>query len=358
MIELALVDAGAELEQVTAELARSDLIALDTEFVRERTYYPELCLIQVATARVVACIDCLASFDLDPFLNTLLDPGRTWVLHSARQDLEVIWNLAHRLPAALIDTQIAGALTGLAPQASLQKMLDATLGIEIEKDQTRAEWNRRPLDDAAIRYATDDVRYLLAAWHVLEGRLAHVNRLRWLHEDCGRLLETKPDATAESIYERTRGVGALAPIQQQVALELIRWRESRARALDRPRRWVLSDELLLRIARNQPVDLDALRAVPDLPPRLIRRQGEALVDAVRRGAEAQPSAFLARARSQARPDKERLKVIQAEISRRAGDLGIAAEFLATRRDAVAIAGGRPPAHIADGWRGTLLRDLL
>lgn len=358
MIELSLVDSDTELEQVCAELRKTDLVGLDTEFVRERTYFPQLCVIQVATPRLIACIDCLAPIDLDALLDVLLDRARTWVIHSARQDLEVIWNRSGRLPAQLIDTQIAGALTGLPPQASLQKMLEQTLGIEIEKDQTRAQWNRRPLAQAALRYAMNDVRHLLPAWHVLEERLARSDRVQWLHEECARLLEVSPDATTRAVYERTRGVGGLSLAQQKVAFGLIEWREARARKLDRPRRWILSDEQLLSIARNRPDDIDALRAIPDLPGRLIRRHGAALIDAVRRGITAPADPALSRQGSDTPPDKARLKAVQAAIRQRAEHLGIAAELLATRRDATAIACGRPPAHIAHGWRSAIFRDLL
>lgn len=358
MIELSLVDNAADLQQVCGELATAGLVGLDTEFVRERTYYPELCLIQVATPRLIACIDCLASIDLDQFLDTLLDVDRVWVIHSARQDLEVIWNRAGRLPAKLIDTQIAGALTGLPPQASLQNMLEKTLGIGIEKDQTRAEWNRRPLGKAALRYALNDVRHLLDAWQVLEKELNQAGRLQWLQEECARLLEASPDATAEALYERMKGVGGLKPAQQAAALALIQWRESRARALDRPRRWVLSDEQLLRIARDQPLDQNALEAIPELPGKLIRRHGAELTDAVRRGRNKGAHPAPENRRRAERPDKEKLKAIQTQIRQRAEQLGIAAELLATRRDAIALAGGRPPAHIAQGWRATILADLI
>jgi ribonuclease D len=352
--ELPIVTGTKDLEEVCGAIAAAKFVALDTEFIRERTYFPELCLIQVATPELIACVDCLASFDLAPFFDALLRPDCTWILHSARQDLEVVWNRARRLPSALIDTQIAGALTGLKPQTSLQKLLVGTVGVAIEKDQTRADWNRRPLAEAALRYALNDVRYLLAACEVLQRQLESTGRLAWLDEECRRLLETNPEPTTATIFERTKGAGSLYGKERSAAIALVEWRERRARELDRPRRWVLSDEQLVSVARAKPQNLAELETIPDLPSRLVARTGPDLIQTIQESGVAKLDETTTRHGPEERADKAKLGAVQAQIRQIAEELGIAPEIVATRRDAVAIALGRPPEHIQSGWRSGLI----
>jgi ribonuclease D len=350
-IEGILVQDSRALSEVTRHMAAADVIALDTEFVRERTYFPQLCLLQVATDNVVAAVDCLAEVDLEPFFTTLLAPDKTWLLHSARQDLEVLFNRTGQLPARLIDTQIAASLLGMPMQIGLQGLLRETLGIEIGKEHTRADWSRRPLPDAVIGYALDDVRFLLPAWQVLRERLAGMGRLGWLEEDCDRLLNLPIAPDTATLLERTKGTGSLRGRARAAAYALIAWRETRARERDKPRRWILADDQLIRIAAAAPDDLDALRAVSDLPPRLVGRSGKALVEAI---ANAEPVAEPA---NQAPPDKSAVSQLQAEVRKRAEGLGIQPEVLATRRDIVEVVAGRRPSAFTSGWRAAELSDL-
>ena len=356
--ELRLAADNSAIADVAAAIASASVIALDTEFVREKTYFPELCLIQIATPELIACADCLPPVDTTALTTALSSSGKRWVLHSARQDLEVIWNLAGRLPDGLIDTQIAGALLGMAPQLSLQNLLEETLGIKIEKDQTRALWNRRPLPEAALDYALNDVRHLLSAWAVLEARLAAAERLAWFEEECSRLLAADPIPSAASLLERMRGVGNLKTHQRRAALALVDWREQKAQRRDRPRRWILGDDVLIKIARACPEDRTRLARVDGVTERLVERRGSELVAVIASADELDLPASLAEATSTRSVDKARIKALQAEIRKRAEDLGIAAELLATRRDISAIEAGRPPDNLLNGWRANLLADLL
>ncbi len=165
MIETDLfINTDRMLAEFLEETSAEPLLALDTEFVREKTYYPKLCLIQIATPVLTVCIDCLAPMNLAPLFTALFTNDRTWILHSARQDLEVMYLQDNRSPVNLIDTQIAAALLDYAPQIGLQALLAEELGVELEKEHTRADWSRRPLPDGALQYALDDVRYLLPLW--------------------------------------------------------------------------------------------------------------------------------------------------------------------------------------------------
>jgi ribonuclease D len=330
----------------------SSVVALDTEFIRERTYYPQLCLIQIATEDFVGCIDCLADLDLQPLIAALFDEKLTWVLHSARQDLEVIWNMSARMPRWLIDTQMAGALVGFPPQQSLQDLLQEVLNVRIEKDLSRTDWTRRPLPEPALRYALDDVRFLIPAWHALSTMLGP--RSDWLEEDCQRMIAKPPTAAAGDILERLRGAGSLDRDELAAAIAVIIWREREAQKLDRPRRWIISDEQLLDIARMRPANSAELARIPSLPRKLASRSGAAIIDALTsRESEATAEILAARDR-QTRPDRAVLKSLQSDIKRRADRLGIYPAILATRRDLSALASGNPPPNCSEGWRKEIL----
>ena len=347
-----LIAAQDELAATVDALGSSSTIGIDTEFVRERTYFPRLCLLQVATASSAACIDCLAEIDLDSLFEIMLT--RRVVLHSARQDFEVIFNRVARLPAVLFDTQIAAGLLGFAPQVGLQELLREVLAVELDKSQTRTDWARRPLPAAALEYALDDVRYLLPLATELSERLHALERYAWFEEDCRRALATPPVADDVAIWQRTKGIGRLDSRAQVAALALVGWREQRARAADRPRRWILSDELLVRIAAEHPANAAELAAIEGLPRRLAERSGREMLAALAEADSADLREQVAGTLRDRAPDKKALKVLQARTRDAADALGINAEILATKRDLTATVLGHPRAALATGWRAEVL----
>lgn len=346
------IASDAALAELCAALDDAALVAVDTEFVREKTYYPQLCLIQVATREHAACIDCLAPLDLVPLFERLFRADRTWVLHSARQDLEVIWQRAERLPPRLIDTQIAAALIGWPPQVGLEGLLERTLHVTLGESYARTDWSRRPLPGAALHYALEDVRHLLPAWDMLERKLTELGRLTWLHEDCGRALAERPVADETAVWARLKGVHGLPFPAQCAALELVRWRERAAQRSDRPRRWLLDDDKLLALAAAAPTTPDEVGEL--MPPKFAARNGAEIVAAVARRDDAQVQALVRANATLQAPDKSKVKALQEDARKRAAALGLEPEILATRRDLVALAAGRPPAHLRDGWRAAAL----
>ena len=188
--------------------------------------------------------------------------------------------LMFRLPSRLIDTQIAAALLGKTPQIGLQDLVAEELSVRLDKGFTRTNWARRPLPAGALRYALDDVRHLFALWGVLRGRLKNLNRLDWLEEDCRTALETPVLTPPAALWSRLRGVRALNARTRCAALALVEWRESCAQRLNRPRRWLCSDQLLVRIARTMPQRPDDISGIPELPKRFARRFGEEIVSAI------------------------------------------------------------------------------
>ncbi|HEX5046302.1 MAG TPA: HRDC domain-containing protein [Gammaproteobacteria bacterium] len=354
--ELNWVATEAALDALVTALDGAPLLAVDTEFIREKTYYPKLCLIQIATDGVTACVDCLAPVDLAPLFAKMFDPASTWVLHSARQDLEVIWQLTQHLPPRLIDTQVAAALAGFPPQVGLEGLLKRALGIELGESYARTDWSRRPLPDAAFRYALDDVRYLLPAWRQVEGQLAALGRLSWLEEDSRRLLDEPPVADPLAIWSRLKGLYALPLRGQCAALSLVRWRETAAQRADRPRRWLLADETLLALAASLPSTQDELGKF--LPAKFAARAGRELLAALAARSDPEIEAIVRERGNPQAPDKARLKALQEDVRQRAAALGIEPEILATRRDLAALELGAPPEHLRKGWRAQALESGL
>jgi ribonuclease D len=322
--EFRLITDNETLDRLIGSLDGTDLIAIDTEFVREKTYFPELCVVQIASAGVVAAVDCLADIDLDRLGAALLSADRSWVLHSARQDLEVLFNRFGGLPARLIDTQIAAALLGFPLQIGLKGLLSDLLGVTLGKEHTRADWSRRPLAEEILEYALDDVRHLLPGWEVLRTRLA---------------------------ARSTRGAGGLRGRQRAAAMALVGWREQRAIDRNRPRRWILTDEQLVAIAAALPGDAHELGRVPELPPRLVERSAQALLAALR---DAPPVPDPPDSRT---TDKAAVRALKAEVSAVAEALGIQPELLATRKEIAQAAGGEAPESFTAGWRGLQLAPI-
>ncbi len=354
--EIGWIDNDAALARLVAALADVSIAAVDTEFVREKTYYPQLCLIQIAAGDQVACVDCLADLDLEPLYARLFDAGFTWVLHSARQDLEVIFQRTGRMPPRLIDTQVAAALTGYPPQVGLEGLLQRALGVELGESFARTDWSRRPLPEPALRYALDDVRYLLAAWDKLDAELRRLGRREWLAEDCARMLADLPVADTTSVWSRIKGVHGLPFASQCAALALVRWREAAAQTSDRPRRWLLADEVLIEIAAALPNDAAALGALAS--SKFMVRSAPALLAALGARASAEVQAEVRANAAQVPPDKATIKALQERVRQRAVVLGIEPEILATRRDLAALALGQPPDHLRTGWRAKELAPLL
>jgi len=354
--EIGWIDNDAALAQLVAALAQTSIAAVDTEFVREKTYYPQLCLIQVGTGDQVACIDCLARLDLTPLYGRLFDPSFTWVVHSARQDLEVIFQLTGRLPPRLIDTQVAAALTGYPPQVGLEGLLKRTLDVELGESFARTDWSRRPLPEPPLRYALDDVRYLLAAWERVDAELDRLGRRDWLREDCERILAERPVADATAVWSRIKGVHGLPFASQCAALALVRWRETAAQRSDRPRRWLLADDALLAIAAALPRDADALASLGE--SKFIARSAPAVLAAIASRDDAELQAEVRANAAQPMPDKLLVKSLQERVRERAAALGIEPEILATKRDLVGLALGDPPPHLRVGWRAKELASVL
>jgi len=241
-----LINTQQQLQNFLNAISGDSLLAIDTEFKRINTYYPELCLVQIATNNFVECIDILAIRDLKPLFEKLYNIDSKWVVHSARQDIEALFILSNRIPFSIFDTQIAASLLNFPLQVSYQSLTQELQNIYLEKKHTRFDWTSRPLPKNVLEYALDDVRYLLPNYRILKDKLDSENKTQWLDEETTFLLDQKLyEPNIEQICKKTKGLSKIDSQSQKQAIKLVYWRESTAQKENKPRKWIMSDEKLL-----------------------------------------------------------------------------------------------------------------
>jgi ribonuclease D len=334
-------------------------LALDTEFVRERTYYPKLCLIQAAVGDDIVLVDALAIPDGGALARELAAAGRPKLLHAARQDIEALLPLTGAPLSPVFDTQQAAALLGFAAQVGYAELVRQLLGVELEKGHARTDWARRPLSPEQLAYAADDVRYLPPLAAELESRLAAAGRRAWLDEESSALRDISLyRVEPEDAWRRLKGLDRLDAAASGAARALAAWRERRAMARDLPRGWVLPDEAIYELAAARPRTREALARIASVPAGTASRAGDQLLAAIAAAAgPAQPR----EAEDAGRPGPEQLrlqKALQKELTTIAVELGIQPEILATRRELSAIARGARDVPALSGWRKGVVGEKL
>jgi len=355
-----VVAGQAELRRLVAELTAAPRYALDTEFHRERTYWPRLALVQVAWRPPgaggvrVALVDA-QSVDLAPLAEILEGPG-VMVAHAASQDLEVLWQACRAMPKALFDTQVAAGFLGYA-SASLRSLVEAFLGLCLTKADRLSDWSRRPLTASQVAYAASDVAHLLDLADAIGADLDRRGRLGWAEQESAELLARPPcPPDPREAWWKLRDNRSLQGQSRGVAQEVAAWRERKARQLDLVPRAVLPDLAVLAIAHQPPRSLEALREVRGLDQRhLAGGAGQEIMEAVERGRALAPSEVRApkgeRVNRELRPAVTLASAWVAQLSR---DEGIAAPLLATRADIVEWLSGRDGARLGQGWRAELV----
>jgi ribonuclease D len=352
-----LIDSADALTAFVGRATDASSIALDTEFMREKTYRAELCLLQVAVGAEAVCIDPLA-LDLSPIAPLLSSSGVVKIMHAARQDLEVLLP-AVGLVQSVFDTQIAAALAGHPSQVGYAELARRLLGVELPKAHTRTDWARRPLSPDQQEYALDDVRHLSALRDRLLETLAAKGRVAWLEEELATLANADALKVApEDAWRKVKGLPALDAERQALVQTLAAWRERRAIDRNRPRGWILDDALLREIALRLPRTPEALAALPEMQESVVRKCGEELLTMVREAGIADPPPPLPR---RERPDPavlalvKRLGDIATEVAKQ---LEISPEVLATRRELEKLAAGRRDVSLLRGWREQVLGGKL
>jgi ribonuclease D len=354
---MAIVTTTDLLAEACERLATHDFVTVDTEFLRETTFWPKLCVIQIASVEEAVIIDALApGLDLAPFFALMRDEAVVKVFHAARQDIEIIWNLSRSIPAPLFDTQVAAMVCGYGDQVAYGELVQQICKVTIDKSSRFTDWARRPLSDAQVAYATADVTHLRDVYVALRRQLEAKDRLCWLEDEIGVLCspatyEQHPENAWERFRSRLRRPRDLA-----VMIEIAAWREQEAQSRDVPRSRVLKDDVLIEIALaapKSPESLAELRAVPRGMDR--SKAGAEILAAVERGLARDPKTL-------PKLDRERrsggggatvelLKVLLRQVSEANG---VAAKILATVDDLEAMAlddaADVPAMH---GWRRTI-----
>lgn len=356
------IDDQNRLDEFCDRLSGQPEISLDTEFVRTDTYYPNLCLIQIATDSEIVCIDVLADIKTEPLRKFLTNDKTMKIFHAAKQDLEACYSMYAHLIGPIFDTQIAAGLLGYPAQIGYANLAQEIIGVELDKDQTRTDWSRRPLTAAQIKYAGDDVRYLGELHVRLRDRLEDAGRHDWVLEDSARLVDTEHYISRpEEAWRRMSGTPFLPPSVQARVHRLAAWRERRAQRSNRPRQWILADKSLMAIANANPVNENELARTPGLQPGTIRKQGVGLLEELRQANENISSGRvnLRQASKSEAPNPKILKRLSAMVSARAVELGVAPETLGTRRDLTALMNGDKEIRLLTGWRLNLIgKELL
>ena len=366
MSEFPLIDTVSALDDLVARARGLEAVALDTEFVWERTYYPGLGLVQVGLGGDdIALLDTTAIPDLSALGALLEDAGVQKVLHDAAQDLQILARATGSRPVNAFDTQRAAGLVGLSATLSLQDLVEWAAGVRLDKGETRSDWLRRPLSDSQLHYAALDVRYLLDARRKILGEAERLGRAGWVASEMERYdehslyEEADPDDAVDRV--KGRGLGRMSGRQRAVLRAVAAWREREARALDRTRRMVLPDDALVAVAERGPRTEDDLRKMK-LTDRQVGRYGRGLLDAVEAGVAAEPERVARRGRPG--PDDHRraarLLVAQGFLAGRCEREGVDSVLVATKSQLADIveAGPDAVAEAYPGWRYDFVgRDL-
>ena len=358
---------AAGLEALCERIRGAPVVALDTEFVGENSYYPLLEVVQVGIDGFAALIDFQAVPRLDPLFPVLHDPAVEKVFHAGSQDLEIFLSLAGKPVTPVFDTQVGAAMVGYGPQIGYAKLVEQITRRHLKKSQTVTDWSRRPLTPAQISYALDDVRHLLPVHRHLVDRLKRMGRLEWIREELTRLErpETFAKLADRETYRRVSGGSLLEPRELAILRELAAWREGEARARNSPRQRIVSDDVLVEVARNAPRDHQGLQNFRRLWARDRKRYGDELLQAVERGMACPESELPERRRApRTRVAPGVIDLLEAFLRSRAERDSMSPSMLATKGDLQALIDDpRGPAAqelpILNGWRRTMAgEDVL
>ena len=352
---MAIIDTTEALDALMTELRSASYVALDTEFMRDQTYWPRLCLMQVAAPGIEAIIDPMAEgIDLASFYDLLRAPGILKVLHASRQDIEIFYIQGEVIPDPLFDTQIAAMVCGFGESASYETLARRLAHAEIDKSARFTDWSRRPLSKRQLEYALADVTHLRVVYEALAKQLERTGRAAWVEEEIAALKEPSlykldPALAWKRLKPRTANKRFLALLACVAA-----WREREAQARDQPRNRILKDEALLEIAAHPPETAQALEHIRTIPKGFAAsRMGKALLEEVARGADAEPPPEIeaVRARRKREPSPSAVDLLKTLLRHCAEAAGVAPRLIADAEDIERLAAheddGVPALH---GWR--------
>jgi ribonuclease D len=359
--EYKLIEDEASLIDICNQFKGSTWLAIDTEFEREKTYYPELCLLQVANADLVAVIDPLVIDNLQALFDLLYDTSITKVFHAARQDLEIFFMLQGAIPQPLFDTQIAAPLVGYDEQVGYANLVNKMLGVALSKAHTRTDWKRRPLQEAQLQYAADDVIYLGQIYNLLVEKLDQHGRLDWLEDDFSALCNAKlyqPDP--DTVWLKIRGINKLKGNKLSALQQLAAWRERTARTENRPRNWLLRDDGIIDLAQLQPQNMSDLNRIKALNERFVRRHGQDILQVIDLAKQQDPPALTNSKSRKSLNIQEEAKVdaLMALVRLTANENNLNPNILASRKDLEKLVQNGADSSLLKGWREQMIGKQL
>jgi len=341
------------------KISQAKWLAIDTEFLREKTYYAKLCLIQIEADDHRACIDPLAIEDMSAFAELMHNTNITKVLHAAHQDIEILLQLTGQTPKPIFDTQIAASVLGIGDQMGYARLVESVLGVSLAKTQSRTDWSKRPLRDAQLEYAIDDVRYLAKIYPMMLKQLESLNRLQWLEKDFDKATDIETYAiNADLRWKKVRGNHVLKRPQLAILRELAAWREVQAEKSDRPRKWIISDDILLDLVRQLPSTKEAIKEIRGINSNT-QKYYETWLELIEKGKKIPEADWpeLARSKKPSANQNALIDLLMLVIQIQAKEHNITAAVIATRkRVAEMILDGET--KISDDWRGSLVNDQL
>lgn len=352
----------SDLEAFVDRASTSSVLAIDTEFLREKTYYAKLCLLQMGTDDEVVIVDPFAVVDLGALAPLLSDPSIVKLFHAGGQDIEILYREIGVVPRPLFDTQVAAALLGHTLQIGYAALVHAICGVALKKTDSFTDWSRRPLSSSQLEYAADDVIYLPRVYQAMCERLEERGRLHWLDEDFEILSdETTYESDPRERYRRLKRVNQLSRKQMAAARELAAWREETAKKRDIPRKWVLTDEQIVEACKREAQTIDDLFMVRGIREHTNTRDARAMVGCIRKGLQSPPESWPTAYRA---PKNEpnvdgAVDLMGALVRLRAKENDIAMQTLASHDDLAKVARGHTDeVSVMRGWRRSIVGDEL
>lgn len=354
-----------ELDELCSRIEKAAWIAVDTEFLREKTYYPKFCLLQLATPDWVACVDPIAIKDLSKLFEAIYNPNVVKVFHSCRQDLEIFYQLTGKLPTPIFDTQIAAPLLGFNESTGYGMLVSTFLNVNLNKAHTRADWSARPLSQDEIQYAADDVIYLCEIYQKMVSQLTKLGRLDWLKEDFAELENpAQYEIHPENAWLRVKGKSKLTGKQLSIIQAVAKWREETAQLENRPKNWLLRDELLFDFAKLQPETIEALAKIRGINDRVVNYYGKELCALIKTAKTTPPIPFPEQIKGISGKNQQQEAIVDilfALVRIRAEENQLNPTSLATRSDLETFLNGED-CLLSHGWRfsmvGKELQQLL
>jgi ribonuclease D len=350
------------LEAFVDRARLSSVLAIDTEFLRERTYYAKLCLIQLATDSEVVIVDPFEVTDLSVMKPLLEDPDVMKIFHAAGQDLEIIWHEVGCMPKPLFDTQVAAALLGHTQQIGYGALVHAVCGVQLKKVDSFTDWSRRPLSDSQLDYAADDVVYLPRMYEQMKAELEKLGRLHWLDPEFEEMCDpARFQSDERERYKRLKRVGQLSRRQLAAAREVTAWRELTAQKRNVPRKWVITDEQIVEACKREARTIDDLFMVRGMREKLGTRDARAVAALMKSAFDASPDTWPEPDRSgRNEPNVDApMDLMGALVRLRAKENGVAVPTLASHDDLLKVARGyRKGVDLLRGWRRALVGEEL